>query len=149
MSIYATLWTLKFPALGDDYTGCEWVSVIAQGVPAHIGTPTEGHGYEAGDPYASFLPPAIPVLDDSEDTALRAVVLVRESTEKVGQEYIGPLLVVSGVEYAMMSFDALHERICDALRGRRPRLVAEMIGSDGEAELMFDDGTVQPVRPQS
>ncbi|MDP9190494.1 MAG: hypothetical protein M3P06_02175 [Acidobacteriota bacterium] len=124
------------------------MSVIAQGVPAHIGTPTEGHGYEAGEPYASFLPPAIPVSDDSEDTALRAVVFVRESTEKVGQEYIGPLLVVSGTEYATMSFDALHERICDALRGRRPRLVAEMIGSDGEAELMFDDGTVQPVRPQ-
>ena len=84
MSIYATLWALKFPAFGDYYTGCEWLSVIAQGVRAHIGTPTEGHGYEGGDPYATFLPPAIPVSDDDEEAALRAVVIVRETTEKVG-----------------------------------------------------------------
>jgi hypothetical protein len=45
MSIYATLWILKFPALGDSYFGCEWETVIAQGVPGHIGTPTQGHGY--------------------------------------------------------------------------------------------------------
>jgi hypothetical protein len=24
MSIYATLWKLKFPKDGDDFTGCEW-----------------------------------------------------------------------------------------------------------------------------
>ena len=48
MSIYATLWWLKFPRYGDDYIGCEWIRVTAQGVPAHIGTPTRGFGYEDG-----------------------------------------------------------------------------------------------------
>lgn len=33
MSIYATLWQLKFPRDGYDYLGCEWITVIAQGVP--------------------------------------------------------------------------------------------------------------------
>ena len=145
MSIYATLWILQFPRFGDVYTGCEWVSVIAQGVPAHIGTPTDGYGYEAGDPYASFLPPPIAVTDD-DDASLRAVVIVTEHTEKVGQEYIGALLVLSGAEYESMSFDALHERICDALRGGRPRLVAEIIAADGELELVFDDGTTRSLR---
>jgi len=85
MSIYATLWILKFPSLGTAYSGCDWVSVIAQGVPAHIGTPTEGYGYEAGDPYASFLPPAIAVANGDENDPLRAVVFVRDSTEKVAR----------------------------------------------------------------
>lgn len=38
MSIYATLWSLKFPRFGDYYGGGEWIKVTAQGVPAHIGT---------------------------------------------------------------------------------------------------------------
>ena len=59
MSIYATLWQLRFPRTGDAYERCEWVDVFAQGVPAHIGTPTPGYGYEAGDPYHAFLPPAL------------------------------------------------------------------------------------------
>lgn len=49
MSIYATLWRLRFPRTGDSYDGCEWLDVLAQGVPAHIGTPTPGYGYEAGE----------------------------------------------------------------------------------------------------
>jgi hypothetical protein len=146
MSIYATLWVLKFPALGDAYSGCDWETVMGQGVAGHIGTPSPGHGYEDGDPYSSFLPPAIAVNDNDEEALpLRAVVIIRQGTEKIGQEYIGALLVLSGAEYAAMPFEVLHERICDALRGRRPRLVAEMFGRDGEAELMFDDGTVKRV----
>ncbi len=50
MSIYATLWTLKFPSGGDLHFHCEWVGVTAQGVPPHIGSPTPGCGYEDGDP---------------------------------------------------------------------------------------------------
>ena len=42
MSIYTTLWQLRFPRTGDACEGCEWVDVFAQGVPAHIGTPTAG-----------------------------------------------------------------------------------------------------------
>jgi hypothetical protein len=140
MSIYATLWTLKFPATGDDYSGCEWEAVMAQGVPGHIGTPTPGHGYEAGDPYSNFLPPAIPVPDDDDAvTPLRAVVIVREKSEKRGQEYIDPLLVLSGEEYAASSFESLHERICDALRGDKPRVVAQLFQPDGESDLIYKD----------
>jgi hypothetical protein len=140
MSIYATLWILKVPAHGDAYSGCEWETVMAQGVPGHIGTPSSGYGYEAGDPYRGFLPPAIAVSEDDEDEmTLRAVVIVRESTEKVGQEYIAPLLVLSGADYAAMSFEVLHDRICDVLRGNRPRVLAQVIDEEGEAELIFDD----------
>jgi hypothetical protein len=148
MSIYATLWILKFPADGDAYGDCEWETVIAQGVPGHIGTPTQGHGYEAGDPYRSFLPPAVAVPeDDDAEVPLRAVVFVRESTEKVGQEYIGPLLVLSGTEYAAASFESLHERICDALRGDKPRVIAEVIGRDGESQLIYEPETAKPKDP--
>ena len=66
MSIYATLWSLQFPRYGDYYVGCEWIRVTAQGVPAHIGTPTRGFGYEEGDPYAEFLPPAMEVNTDGD-----------------------------------------------------------------------------------
>lgn len=147
MSIYATHWILKFPSHGDVHTGCEWVKVIGQGVPAHIGTPTPGHGYEAGDPFASFLPPAITVPEDDDGLALRAMVIVCEGTEKVGQEYVNPLAVMAGSEYAATPFSVLHERICDALRGRRPRLVAEMTGGDGSVRLFFEDRTMQDVPP--
>jgi hypothetical protein len=67
MSIYATLWTLKFPKEGDEYTGCGWIEVRAQAVPAHVGPPTPGYGYEDGDPYAAFLPP--PVVADADGNA--------------------------------------------------------------------------------
>jgi hypothetical protein len=98
-----------------------------------------GSGYEDGDPYAQFLPPAISVVDD-ENPGLRAMVIVKESTPKVGQEYICPLLVLSGSEYLASSFQTLYQRICDALRGARPRLVAQLI-SGNETELFFQDGT--------
>jgi hypothetical protein len=138
MSIYATQWILKFPRFGDVYTGCEWVGVIGQGVPAHIGTP--GYGYEAGDPYAAFLPPAIRMREDDDDGLLRAMVVVREGTEKVGQEYVVPLLVLSGAEYTTISFHELHDRICDALRGSRPRVIAEAFDAGGESRLIFEEG---------
>ena len=147
MSIYATLWTLKFPAHGDAYSGCEWEIVLAQGVLGHIGTPTAGYGYESGDPYASFLPPAIPMSEDEDDLGLRAVVVIRERTEKIGQEYIGPLVVMSGDEYRAMSFEVLHERICDALRGRRPRVVAEYV-HDGEIEVIREGDAARAARPK-
>lgn len=140
MSIYATQWILQFPSHGDAYSTCEWVRIWGQGVPAHIGTPTPCEGYETGDPYAGFLPPAIPVTDDGEQ--LRAIVIVRENTEKVGQEYVRPLLVLSGAEYAALSFQELHDRICDALRGNEARLVAEAFGPDGQRRLVFEDGLV-------
>jgi hypothetical protein len=45
MSIYATLWTLKFAIDGDDYPNCDWIKVFAQAVPAHVGSPTPGQRF--------------------------------------------------------------------------------------------------------
>ena len=149
MSIYATLWTLKFPKDGDDYPGCEWIAVTAQGVPAHIGSPTPGCGYESGDPFAAFLPPPLSTNEAGEAQYLRAVVFVTEGTSKgtarSAQEYADPLLVLTGEAYANMPFDALHARICDALRGGRPRLVATLFGPDGRATIHFDNDTSKEV----
>ena len=147
MSIYATLWRLKFPRYGDDHTGCDWIEVTAQGVPAHIGTPTPGFGYEDGDPYAAFLPPPVIILSEADEQTLRAVVFISEGTpkgtERSHQEYVNPLLVLTGSEYDTIPFGVLHERICDALRGGRPRLVVEFWEPDGTIRLMSEDGNIQ------
>jgi hypothetical protein len=45
MSIYATRWALQFPRFGEFHIDCDWVTVIAHGVPAHLGA-------EVPDPYA-------------------------------------------------------------------------------------------------
>lgn len=135
MSIYATLWTLKFPKDGDDYFGCEWIEVIAQGVPSHIGSPTPGCGYEDGDPYAAFLPPPVEAVENIEVKYLRAVVFVTEETQKgtvrSGQEYENPLLVLTGQEYATITFEKLHTRLCDALRGEKPRVIGQYLEPGG------------------
>src|SRR5262245_56692968 len=130
MSIYASLWSLKFPQHGEYHLDCEWVEVWAQGVPAHIGTPTPGHGYEDGDPYSAFRPPPIEVPPDDEGRTMRAVVIVIAGTPKVIQEYKNPLLVMSGREYSALSFEALYEKVCDALRGDRPRVLGQFYRPD-------------------
>jgi len=145
MSIYATLWRLKFPKYGDVHTGCEWIEVTAQGVPPHVGSSTPGLGYEDGDPHAVFLPPALVTDEDGPAEFMRAVVIISQETEKGTarhpQEYSNPLLTLDGKQYASMTFDELHNRICDALRGDRPRLAIEAIGPDGWHSLHFEDGT--------
>ena len=146
MSIYATLWSLRFPRYGDHYVGCEWVEVTAQGVPAHIGTPTPGFGYEDSDPYSNYLPPPLEVNADGDSEFMRAVVIITEETKKgtarSGQEYVNPLLVLSGRDYASISFVDLHERICDALRGKGPRVVAQSFTADGAVQLILSDGRI-------
>jgi hypothetical protein len=78
---------------------------------------------------------------------MRAVVFVTEETPKVtdrsAQEHVNPLLILSRQAYTAMSFEDLHRRICDALRGNRPRLVAESWGSGGRVRLHFEDGRVR------
>jgi hypothetical protein len=143
MSIYATLWSLKFPKRGDDYPGCEWIKVTAQGVPPHIGS--SNAGYEDGDPYESFLPPPVETDEDGDGRYMRAVVFVKEGIKKGtpenGQEYIDPLLVVTGEEYARMTIEELYQRICDALRGDQPRIAGQFIDSTGKITIMFEDGS--------
>jgi hypothetical protein len=53
----------------------------------------------------------------------------------------------SGAEYAAMPFQALHDSLCIALRGDRPRLVLEVLVGDGGATLMFEDGSTRPGPP--
>jgi hypothetical protein len=148
VSIYATLWRLQFPRYGDDHTGCEWVEVLAQGVPGHIGTPSPGHGYQDGDPFADFLPPPIVLAPDDQGDKLRAVVIVRDGTQKDGQRYVDPLLVLTGEEYETSTFADLHLRICDALRGARPEVVMEALGPDGSVRLTTRDGSSRLLSPE-
>lgn len=120
MSIYATLWTLKFPHQGRAHLDCDWVRVRAQGVPSHIGSPTPGLGYEDGDPYGAFLPPPLETDKHREHEFMRAVVFVTEQTskgtERSPQEYVDPLLVLTGEAYARLTFEELHRHLCDTLR---------------------------------
>ncbi len=148
MSIYATLWTLKFPKEGDAHFGCDWITVTAQAVPAHIGSPTRGCGDENGDPFASFLPPPIETNADGNaphrsrriSEYHRAVVFVTEhslkGTARSGQEYVSPLLVLTGQEYAGITFEELPERICEALRGNRAPILAEMLLPGGTHQII-------------
>ena len=135
MSIYATLWKLKFPKEGDEYVGCDWIEVTAQGVPPHIGSPAPGLGYEGGDPFSDFLPPPVATDEDGGAPFMRAVVFVTEhsikGTGRSGQEYVGPLLVLTGEEYARIPFPKLHARLCDALRGNHAPVVGEVLNPDG------------------
>src|SRR5688572_9893956 len=147
MSIYATLWWLKLPRYGDEYVGCEWIRVSAQGVPAHVGTPTRGFGYEDGDRYADFLPPAVNVNAEGDSEFMRAVVIVTEETQKgtahSPQEYANPLLILfrPGI-----SFVELHTRVCDALRGTGPEVVAQSFTADDEMQLVLSDGRILDTR---
>ncbi|SRR6266540_6549407 len=149
MSIYATLWKLKFPKDGDDYPGCEWITVTAQGVPAHIGSPAPGSGVANGDPFAAFLPPPVRTSENGEADHMRAVVFVRELTPKgtprSAQEYVDPLLVLTGEEYATMTFEALHARICQALRGDKPKVIATSVVPGRRVRILFEDGTDKEV----
>jgi hypothetical protein len=149
MSIYATLWKLKFPKEGDEFPGCEWITVTAQGVPAHIGSPRGGSSYGVGDPYAAFLPAPVDTNEDGEAKYMRAVVFVTERTAKgtarSPQEYVNSLLVLTGEAYANMTFETLHKRICNALRGNRPRVVATSLLPGGRVHVFFEDGTTREV----
>jgi hypothetical protein len=56
--------------------------------------------------------------------AMRAVGFIEAGAAKVtprsGQEYVDPLLVMSGDEYAGVSFVDLHARLRAAIETRRP-----------------------------
>jgi hypothetical protein len=118
------------------------VTVTAQAVPPHIGSPTPGCGYEKGDPYAEFLPPPIETDEMGNAQYNRAVVFVTDETKKgtkrSGQEYVDPLLVLPGEEYGKMSFEELLHRIEEAIRSG-PRVVAEFLDSDGHSHLVTED----------
>ena len=47
-----------------------------------------------------------------------------------------PLLVLTGEEYARLTFEQLHDRLCDALRGNRAPVVAEVLLPDGTHQII-------------
>src|ERR1700730_13085204 len=99
----------------------------------------------SSDPYTSFLP----TLPSSVAFDLRAVVFVVEGTAKgtirSAQEYSAPLFVLSVVEYASVPFSCLHTRLCKALRGDRPRIVAKVTQPDGSLKLIFENESVADI----
>jgi hypothetical protein len=141
MSIYATLWTIQIQDPASSFTSPRWVKVTAQAVPPHIGSPTLGCGYEEGDPYGDFLPPPVETNKDGEAPYHRAVVFVTDETEKgterSGQEYADPLLVLTGEEYVKMPFPVLLEKLEEAVRSG-PRVVAEYLDGEGKTHIIRD-----------
>lgn len=51
------------------------------------------------------------------------------------------LFALTGEEYERSTFAELHTRVCDALRGSRPRAVLEAWGPDGVRLMMDDDSS--------
>jgi hypothetical protein len=123
-------------------TNPRWITVTAQAVPPHIGSPTPGCGYEGGDPYAAFLPPPVKTDEMGNTEFNRAVVFVTDETKKgtkrSGQEYVDPLLVLTGEEYAKMTFDELLHRLEEAIRSG-PRVVAEFLDREGQSHLITEE----------
>ena len=142
MSIYATLWSIQVQDPASPFTNPRWVTVTAQAVPPHIGSPTPGCGYEDGDPYADFLPPSVTTDEMGSAEYNRAVVFVtdetKKGTERSGQEYVHPLLVLTGEEYAKMPFEELLHRLEEAIRSG-PRVVAEFLDSEGQSHVFTED----------
>jgi hypothetical protein len=99
------------------------------------------------------LPPAIQIPgdddDEEQDYPMRAVVFVKrgtpKGTDRSGQEYVNPLLVMSGQEYAESPFEKLYYRICDLLQGDRPGCRSERFLPGGRVELTFSDGSTRIV----
>ena len=142
MSIYATLWSIQIQDPASPLTCPRWVKVTAQAVPPHIGSPTPGCGYEDGDPFADFLPPPVETDESGQASHDRAVVFVtgetRKGTARNGQEYVDPLLVLTGEVYAKMPFQILLDRLQEAVRSG-PRVVGEILSPDGTTRTFRED----------
>src|SRR5437773_12279361 len=98
VSIYATIAEIGIKRFGDK----EFIDILVQGVPPHIDY--NGPGWE-------FLPPPV----DPDGDTMRAVFFVEpgdeKGTERCGQEYVRPLLVLSGKEYDEIRFSDILSRL--------------------------------------
>lgn len=117
MSIYATLWRVTVHEYFDDHGHEVW----AQGVPSWI--------RYSGPGWDEWLPPPIEPRDDNAGySRMRAVFLcdrfTTKATERCGQEYVNPLLVMTGDEYTSMRWVDLLEKIQDAIKQRRGPLLS-------------------------
>ena len=123
MSIYCTLWELRFPLDGVSFPSgrteiafssrtIDDIEVFAQAVPAHI---------QDDGPKWAFL--TSPVHENSPHH--RTVIITTEADEKGtkrnGQEYRNPLLTYDGAYYARIAFDDLYSDIMEQLRIRHKK----------------------------
>jgi hypothetical protein len=127
MSIYATLAHFGIKRSGDE----KIVEILVQGVPPHID--------DVGPAWA-FLPPPV----DPEGETMRAVCFVEpgeeKGTDRCGQEYVKPLLMLTGKQYEEARFADIFERLEDALDaryGKRPGII--MYRPDGTQEKIFPE----------
>lgn len=125
MSIYATLHEIGVRRFGDE----QFVEIWVQAVPPHI---------DYTGPEWDFLPPPV----DPQGEIMRAVFFVEhgddKGTPRNGQEYVKPLLMLSGGEYRQIHFDDLMTRLEDALDrkyGPRPSMI--VIQPDGEEKRIY------------
>lgn len=125
MSIYATLAEIGIKRFGDK----EFVEILVQGVPPHI----DHAGSEWG-----FLPPPV----DPNGSRMRAVFFVERGDEKgtarSAQEYIRPILILTGQEYEEIRFVDLMTQLeyaLDLRYGRRPSGI--YIDPDGKQERLY------------
>jgi len=125
MSIYATLHEIGIKRFGDK----GFVAILVQGVPQHI-----DHVGPAWD----FLPPPV----DPEGETARAVFFVEAGDEKgtprCGQEYVRPLLMLTGQEYEVIRFEELMRRLeeeLDKKYGKRPAAI--ILGPDGCEKRLY------------
>lgn len=119
MSIYGTLAEIGIRRFGDK----EFVAILVQGVPPHV---------DDVGPAWDFLPPPV----DPEGSVQRAVYFVEpgdeKGTERCGQEYVKPLLMLTGKEYQEAPFADVIRRLEEALDTKYgPRPGAIVIDPDG------------------
>lgn len=126
MSIYATLTEFGIKRFGDG----ELIDILVQAVPPHI---------DYTGPDWEFLPPPV----DPEGTVMRAVVFIEagdeKGTERCAQEYVKPLLVLTGSEYNTIRFIDLINRLENALDrkyGQRP--IAIVTDAEGNKNKYYD-----------
>jgi hypothetical protein len=62
--------------------------------------------------------------------------LTPKGTDRSGQEYQSPLLILTGEEYDKITFADLYERICFVLRGNRTPVIAQIILPGGSNEII-------------
>jgi hypothetical protein len=125
MSIYATMAEIGFKRFGDK----EFVDIFVQGVPPHIDF--------VGSQW-DVLPPPV----DPDGTSIRAVFFVEAGDEKgtarCGQEYVKPLLMLTGKEYEDIRFSELITRLDEALDAKyRKRPQAIYLDPDGTEKKLF------------
>jgi hypothetical protein len=125
MSIYATLAEIGIKRFDDK----EFVHILIQGVPPHI---------DYVGPAWDFLPPPV----DADGSVMRAVFVVEagddKGTSRCGQEYVKPLLMLTGKEYEKIRFAQLISRLeaaLDAKYGKRPDAI--FLGPDGTEKKLF------------